>query len=236
MNYLKIWLSIMKEFDISANHAIFLEYAYLSSNNHNNKLHPGWCYASKLFIADLLHMKIRTLYNVLNDLDEKNLIIRNDKSGFIKTTDKYNDIHFIAQSEEEDTAHRLQKLQLSTAKVAVEGTAKIAPYNNSNKKKNNIDIYDHNPKNGSISKLSHPSFEKFWNLYGRQIGRKKCETKWEKIAQVDREKIIEHIPKYLKYLQRTGYDQKHPDTFLNNESWNDDYSANGLAEKKTHPR
>lgn len=66
-----------------------------------------------------------------------------------------------------------------------------------------------------------PSFEDFWQLYDKKIGRKKCESKWAKISNSDKELIMETLPAYLASIKDKQY-QKHPITYLNNESWHDE--------------
>ena len=65
-------------------------------------------------------------------------------------------------------------------------------------------------------------FSDFWDLYDKKVGSKiKLEKKWEKISEEDRAKIREYIPRYKKSQQDKMF-RKNPETFLNNESWNDE--------------
>lgn len=66
-----------------------------------------------------------------------------------------------------------------------------------------------------------PTFEDFWNLYDKKEDRPKCEKKWKKIQQEAREKIMLHVDDYVKATPDKQY-RKHPATYLNNESWNDE--------------
>ena len=68
-------------------------------------------------------------------------------------------------------------------------------------------------------------FEKFWNLYNKKINKDKCLLKWNKLKQKDIDQIFIHIPKYLSTIKDKQY-QKHPLTYLNNKSREDEiYSA-----------
>jgi hypothetical protein len=69
-----------------------------------------------------------------------------------------------------------------------------------------------------------PSFEDFWNLYDKKEDRPKCEKKWKKISQGAREKIMIHVDDYVKETPDKQY-RKHPSTYLNNESWNNEIIA-----------
>ena len=64
-------------------------------------------------------------------------------------------------------------------------------------------------------------FDQFWNLYDKKIGKDKCENKWKNISEDERQKIIDHVPKY-KIAQPEKQFRKNPETYLNNKSWNDE--------------
>jgi hypothetical protein len=63
-----------------------------------------------------------------------------------------------------------------------------------------------------------PTFDDFWDLYDKKNDRPKCEKKWEKINQGAREKIMLHLPEYIKSTPDKNY-RKNPATYLNNQSW-----------------
>jgi hypothetical protein len=66
--------------------------------------------------------------------------------------------------------------------------------------------------------LMWPTFDDFWNKYEKKVDRPKCESKWKKIKQVAREKIMLHLDDYVKSTPDVTY-RKNPATYLNNESW-----------------
>lgn len=65
------------------------------------------------------------------------------------------------------------------------------------------------------------SFSRFWDLFDKKVERAKCEKKWAKISDADKEKIFEHVPKYVKSQPEKQY-RKNPLTYLNGECWNDE--------------
>ena len=75
-----------------------------------------------------------------------------------------------------------------------------------------------------------PTFEDFWNLYAYKVGRPKAEAKWQKIKQAERETIMTHVEAYVKSTPDLKY-RKHPATYLNNLSWNDQIITNGQINK-----
>lgn len=66
-----------------------------------------------------------------------------------------------------------------------------------------------------------PTFDDWWDAYSKKIDRPKCEKKWKKISQGAREKIMSHTEDYVKSTPDLQY-RKHPATYLNNESWNNE--------------
>ncbi len=67
-----------------------------------------------------------------------------------------------------------------------------------------------------------PEFEEFWNAYDKKVGSKdKISKKWNKLANRDKNLIMQYIPKYKNAVPDKQY-RKNPETFLNNKSWNDE--------------
>lgn len=65
------------------------------------------------------------------------------------------------------------------------------------------------------------SFEEFWDLYDKKVGREKSAKLYEAIPQGDREKIFKHVPMY-KIAQPDKKFRKDPQTYLRNRSWEDE--------------
>jgi uncharacterized protein YdaU (DUF1376 family) len=65
-------------------------------------------------------------------------------------------------------------------------------------------------------------FDVFWNLYNKKVGsRKKCEVKWNKLSDENRQKIIDTLPEFLSKIRDKQF-QPFPETYLNQERWNDE--------------
>jgi|AntAceMinimDraft_18_1070375.scaffolds.fasta_scaffold16861_3 hypothetical protein len=65
-------------------------------------------------------------------------------------------------------------------------------------------------------------FELFWNLYDKKVGKKeKVKNKWDKLTIDVQEKILDYLPIYIKSQPDKKF-RKNPETFFNNESWNDE--------------
>jgi hypothetical protein len=79
------------------------------------------------------------------------------------------------------------------------------------------------------------SFEAFWDAYDKKVGKKeKISRKWEKRKKADRLKIMSYIEAYKQANPDKKY-RKNPETFLNNESWNDEIITPAGKEKRKHP-
>ena len=64
-------------------------------------------------------------------------------------------------------------------------------------------------------------FDCFWDLYGKKKSRAKCEPKFNKLTQADKDKIFEVLPDYIASTPDIKY-RKDPQTWLNGKCWNDE--------------
>lgn len=81
-------------------------------------------------------------------------------------------------------------------------------------------------------------FNEFWEVYPRKIGKKKCASKYKKIDKETHVKIINDIQTRLRTKDwKLDKDSvryiPHPETYLNNERWNDEIETNEV--KRTIP-
>ena len=80
------------------------------------------------------------------------------------------------------------------------------------------------------------SFIEFWKIYkGKKLLKVKCEEKWNKLSNKDRELIIKHLPFYEKQVSDITY-LKHAMTYLNSKMWLDDFEEVQVKEKKQFTR
>lgn len=78
------------------------------------------------------------------------------------------------------------------------------------------------------------SFDSFWDLYDKKVGEKeKLKKKWESFSDSDRTSIMEYIPKY-KLNQPDKKFRKDPQTFFNNNSWNDELIGSGPQKQQIY--
>jgi hypothetical protein len=76
-------------------------------------------------------------------------------------------------------------------------------------------------KGNKENKDNNTLFDKFWNLYDKKDGRAKCEPKFNKLSQADKDKIFEVLQDYVTSTPDRKY-RKNPQTWLNGKHWNDE--------------
>lgn len=62
------------------------------------------------------------------------------------------------------------------------------------------------------------SFERFWNIYDKNIGRISCERLWIRLSQEDRDSILDYVPKYVLSTPNKQF-RSNPQTFLDEKMW-----------------
>ena len=74
------------------------------------------------------------------------------------------------------------------------------------------------------SKEKEELFDRWWNLYNHKQDKKSCKKLFVKLSINNIEKIMEHTEKYVKNTHTDGTypERRHPRTYLNKESWNND--------------
>jgi hypothetical protein len=80
-------------------------------------------------------------------------------------------------------------------------------------------------------------FNEFWNLYGKKVGKKKCEDKFKKVLKdVSFDELMEGVKRYNADLKARNSEQfkKDPLTFLNGAHWEDEYQSGPKVNYGTH--
>lgn len=83
-----------------------------------------------------------------------------------------------------------------------------------------------------IDLLTPTPFDIFWKAYGKNVGLVPSQREWSKIDEGEYQKIIEHVPKFVK---ASGNFLKNPENYLKNRCWLDDLpDYSGTKEKETN--
>lgn len=98
----------------------------------------------------------------------------------------------------------------------------------------NINIFSSDFKDQEIEQISILTFDEFWDMYDKKVGDKtKLRKKYETISEADREKIHLHVPQYRLATPDKKF-RKDPQTYLNNQSWNDEIIQSNGANRKNN--
>ena len=68
---------------------------------------------------------------------------------------------------------------------------------------------------------SEESFEQFWELYDKKVGRTKCEKLWRKLTDKEKNDCLQYVPFYVQAQPQKCF-RKNPETFLRNKSFYDE--------------
>ena len=66
------------------------------------------------------------------------------------------------------------------------------------------------------------SFDLFWSIYPKKVGKKKCEDMWKKLDTETQNKILADIPLRMQDSKWLGGYIKDPERYLKHEQWNDE--------------
>lgn len=111
---------------------------------------------------------------------------------------------------------------------AYEGASKAPLEKDKEKEKEKVKVKDKGEETVKVEVW--PTFEDFWEAYGKKVDRSKCEVKWNRLKHADKLKIMEHLPDYVEATPELEY-RRNPATYLNNRSWENEIIKHGS--KKT---
>ncbi len=76
--------------------------------------------------------------------------------------------------------------------------------------------------NGQLKPINDEyTFERWWELYGRKIGKDRCQVKWHNVlSKAERKAATEHTPIYVASTPDVKF-RKHPYTYLTQKCWKD---------------
>ncbi|HGZ9781292.1 TPA: helix-turn-helix domain-containing protein [Staphylococcus aureus] len=174
----------------------------------------GYCTASNGYFA--------TLYNVVKETISRR-ISNLTKFGYLK-------IEIIKEGNE---VKQRKMYPLTQSSIPID--AKINTPIDANVKENNTSINitrlnNTSINNNSATDVTHEQFEEWWKLYNKKKDKKMSFTKFKScLKKHSFEQIMQGTREYLKTITDKQY-QKHPKTFLTNESYMNDYSEEIKAE------
>ena len=100
----------------------------------------------------------------------------------------------------------------STDKPSADKPSTENPYNNSKKDLSKKDIVKKN--------IVDDRFEKFWEMYNKEVAKDKCYSEWKYINAIDKDKILKALPPYIQSTPEIQY-RKNPFKYLKEKAWLD---------------
>jgi uncharacterized protein YdaU (DUF1376 family) len=82
-------------------------------------------------------------------------------------------------------------------------------------------------------KIIDTLFEEFWDLYDYKKSRDKAEKAWKTLNQEEKALALQHAPVYAKSTPDKQF-RKHPTTYLNNKSFNDEIIERTISTKLSY--
>ena len=87
-------------------------------------------------------------------------------------------------------------------------------------------------KGGMGEKEINIPFDYFWSMYDKKIDRAKCEKKWQRLTDEEREECMYYLPAYIKATPDIKF-RRNPETYLNNKSWQNEIVEHGADKKNS---
>lgn len=75
------------------------------------------------------------------------------------------------------------------------------------------------------------SFEEFWSLYGKKVGKEKAKQKWSKLKDKEKEEVLLALPAYIQSRPDAVY-RKDPERYLSHRVWEDEIVLFGQPIKR----
>ena len=84
-----------------------------------------------------------------------------------------------------------------------------------------VENHINNSKKDIVKKnIVDDRFEKFWELYNKEVAKDKCYSEWKYINTIDKDKILKALPPYIQSTPEIQY-RKNPFKYLKEKAWLD---------------
>ena len=161
------------------------------------------------YLKGWINASIPTIIKALKSLVKKGLIAKHEE-----TIDKVRRCYYQVTKE---------SLEGGTKESLVGGTKETLVNNNKDidieKKK---ELSNDNPKKAEVL-----SFEDFYDTYPLHKSKQQAEKSWNRLSLKDKKAAYDRLPEYLADCARCRRNIKHPSTYLNQRTWEDDFSSTG---------
>lgn len=70
------------------------------------------------------------------------------------------------------------------------------------------------------------TFELFWDRYKKKINLKRCQSIWNRMSAINRQRAVQGIAPYFRYLDTVKFQGKaDPENYLKKEYWNNEWNS-----------
>lgn len=178
-----------------------------------SQLGQGMYNAGLDFLAKFMQVSQPTVSSAIDSLFKKGLI---DKSSVITETGR-RVLYFCKDGNNKN-------LMDGDNKKFLEGVHKnfMVP--------NKYNIIENKNKSKSVSNDTQKEdelFTIFWDKYGYKKGKENAKKAWRKLNDKEKDLAIKAIDEYKEDCRRNQRQMKHPTTYLNQKTWNDDFTNDG---------
>ena len=113
-----------------------------------------------------------------------------------------------------------------TSAASASAQAKESSGTSEKKAGNNNTIQYRTVQNKENRQETQYSFECFWNMYGKKVGKENAIKVWQKLSDQEQKIAIEKAPIYAKATKEKKF-QKAPERWLKGKHFNDEIISNG---------
>jgi hypothetical protein len=158
LRYITIVFNAQRELNISTTEYIVAAIIYNLSANPKSRF-PGWCYASKQYIADTIGIGKVTVTTTIDKLLKRGLLEKHETTKYLKTADLWYNTVILDRSEIDLVGQELTSSQVNNRPPS---RSEIDPNNNINKNINN-NIYSALSKENTVQAWSKEDFTAYRN-------------------------------------------------------------------------
>lgn len=164
-----------------------------------------------------------TVLQSLKKLLECNLILKEEKLINGKKHCYYATNVIYGDGEFEVIDSTKKPLVMTTKESLVKTTKEPLVKNNNNKEQyNNKSVSNDTQK---VEEETGLSFNDFYKLYPLKKSKQQAEKSWNRLSKADRQEAIDKLPAYIADCIQEKRSFKHPSTYLNQRTWEDDFTT-----------
>lgn len=186
-----------------------------------------WCYSSaKGFNKYIPYMKPKKIWHILRKLESQGVLLTGNFNA--KPTNQTLWYSFTDEFKDEliSLGYDFPKMENAISKNGKSNNI----INNNNLIENKI--IENKKRLSDDNQKENLDFDSFYELYPRKRSRQVAEKAWKKLSVKDRKEAIEKLPVYIADCAECKREVKYPATYLNQRTWEDDFTNNGKLSKE----